>query len=203
MALLTLKIPEQQFELIRDRIGFILADEIAAQALIAPVTPELNAIVHLERFVPFDKTDMPCVNVVFASGSYGNQDVKNSTGSYKYNIDVYAKAKSTTTEGGDKLATIKLHRLLGIVRAILESPQYITLAFARPSLNRVTVVDIAVEQPQNTQDGSSVIMGRITFDVSVCESVQLLTGEDIGGYKTTVKMNETDTGYQFSNIVIP
>ena len=92
---------------------------------------------------------------------------------------------------------------MGIVRAILESPQYMTLAFPRPSLNRVTVVDIAIEQPQNTQDGSSVIMGRVTFDVSVCEGVQLLTGQDIGGYKTEVKMNETDKGYQFSNIVIP
>jgi len=203
MALLNLKIPEQQFEIVRDRIGFILADEIAAQALIAPATPELDATVFLERFVPFDKTDIPCLNVTFASGSYGNEDAKNSTGTYKYNIDVYAKAKSTTTDGGDKLATIKLHRLLGIVRAILESPQYMTLAFPRPSLNRVTVVDIAIEQPQNTQDGSSVIMGRVTFDVSVCEGVQLLTGQDIGGYKTEVKMNETDKGYQFSNIVIP
>jgi len=202
MAILNQKIPEQNFELVRDRIGFILADEIAAQALIAPLTPELDATVHLERFVPFDKTDMPCVNVVFASGNYDNQNTITSDGVYKYNIDVYAKSKTIGTDGGDKLASIKLHRLLGICRAILENPQYRTLGFALPSLQRVTVVDIVVEQPQNTQDGSSVIMGRLTFDVSVCESVQLQTGNNISGWETSVKMDETDTGYQFSKVTV-
>jgi hypothetical protein len=142
------------------------------------------------------------VNVVFASGSYGNQDSRNSTGSYKYMIDFYTSAKSTATDGGDKLATFKLHSLLGICRAILENPQYATLGIARPSLNRTTVADIAVEQPQNTQDGASVIMGRLTFDVSVCEGVQLIDANNIAGWETSVKMDETETGYQFSNVTV-
>lgn len=202
MAILTQKIPAQNFELIRDRIATILADEISAQSLIAPLTPELNATVFLERFVPFDKTDMPCVNVVFASGQYENQNTLTADAIYTYNIDVYAKAKSTLTDGGDKLATIKLHSIIGIIRAILENPAYRTLAFAAPSLQRVTVNDIAIEQPQNTQDGSSVIMGRLTFNVSVCESVQLKTANNIAGWETSVKMNETETGYQFSNVTV-
>lgn len=202
MALLTQKIPAQNFELVRDRIALILADEIAAQALIAPATPELDATVHLERFVPFSQTDMPCVNVVFASGVYENQNTLTADAIYKYNIDVYAKAKSTSTDGGDKLASIKLHSLLGICRAILENPQYRTLAFAAPSLQRVTVVDINIEQPQNTQDGSSVIMGRLTFDVSVCEGVQLQTANSISGWETSVQMDETPQGYQFSNVTV-
>jgi len=202
MAVLTQKISEQNFEIIRDRIALILADEIQAQSLIAPLTPELNATVHLERFVPFSQVDMPCVNVVFASGAYDNQNTLTADGLYKYNVDVYAKAKTTSTDGGDKLASIKLHRILGICRAILESPQYRTLAIAAPSLQRTTIVDINVEEPKNTQDGSSVIMGRLTFDVSVCEGVQLQSAQDIGGWKTEVKMNETETGYQFSNIVV-
>ncbi len=202
MALLTQKIPEQNFELVRDRIAEILADEILAQSLIVPLTPELNAKVFVERFVPFDKTDIPCVNVVFANGNYDNQNTLTADGLYKYNIDVYAKAKSTTIEGGDKLASIKLHRLLGICRAILENPQYRTLAFAPPSLQRVTVVDIAIEQPQNTQDGSSVIMGRLTFDVSVCEGTQLQSANNISGWETSVQMDETPQGYQFSNVTV-
>lgn len=202
MALLTEKIPEQNFELVRDRIAEILADEISAQSLIIPLTPELNATVFVERFVPFDKTDMPCVNVVFANGNYDNQNTLTADGLYKYNIDVYAKAKSTTIDGGDKLASIKLHRLLGICRAILENPQYRTLAFAPPSLQRTTVVDIAIEQPQNTQDGSSVIMGRLTFDVSVCEGTQLQSANNISGWETSVQMDETPQGYQFSNVTV-
>tara|TARA_R110002020_G_scaffold82386_1_gene203996 strand:- start:170 stop:778 length:609 start_codon:yes stop_codon:yes gene_type:complete len=202
MALLTQKIPEQNFELVRDRIALILADEISSQALISPPTPEYNATVFLERFVPFDKTDMPCINVVFASGDFENQNTLTADAIYKYNIDVYTKSKSTSTSGGDKLASIKLHRILGICRAILENPQYRTLAFAPPSLQRTTVSDIAVEEPKNTQDGSSVIMGRLTFDVSVCERVQLKDAEDIGGWKTEVKMNETEKGYQFSNVIV-
>ena len=202
MALLNLKIPEQNFELVRDRIGQVLADEILAQSLILPLTPLLNAEVFVERFVPFDKTDMPCLNVVFESGSYGNKDAKNTTGTYRYNIDVYASAKSTSTVSGDKIASVKLHRIIGICRAILENPQYRTLAFAPPSLNRVAVSDINIEQPQNTQDGSSIIMGRLSFDVSVCEGVQLIDANNISGYETEVKMNETETGYQFSNTPI-
>tara|TARA_R110002167_G_scaffold110087_4_gene280339 strand:+ start:4553 stop:5161 length:609 start_codon:yes stop_codon:yes gene_type:complete len=202
MALLNLKIPEQNFEIVRDRLALILADEIAAQAAIAPLTPELDATVHLERFVPFSQVDMPCVNVVFASGSYDNQNAKTVDGLYKYNIDVYAKAKSTSTDGGDKLASIKLHSILGICRAILESPQYRTLGLAAPSLQRVTVVDINVEEPKNTQDGSSVIMGRLTFDVSVCEGVQLQIANNIAGWETSVEMDETDTGYKFSKVIV-
>ena len=202
MALLTQKIPAQNFELVRDRIATILADEISAQALIAPLTPELDATVHLERFVPFDKVDMPCVNVVFANGNYDNQNTLTADGIYKYNIDVYTKSKTIGTDGGDKLATIKLHSLLGMIRAILENPQYRTLAFAPPSLQRVTVVDIAVEQPQNTQDGSSVIMGRLTFDVSVCEGTHLQTANNISGWETSVQMDETPQGYQFSNVTV-
>jgi hypothetical protein len=202
MALLTQKIPEQNFELVRDRIALILADEISAQAAIVPLTTEMDATVHLERFVPFSQVDMPCVNVVFSSGSYDNQNTLTADGLYKYNIDVYMKSKTIGTDGGDKLASIKLHRLLGICRAILENPKYRTLGFAPPSLQRVTVVDINIEEPQNTQDGSSVIMGRLTFDVSVCEGTQLDSGNNISGWETSVQMDETPQGYQFSKVTV-
>lgn len=202
-AILTQKIPQQNFELIGARIFEILRDEIAAQALIAPVTPELNATVFHERFVPFDKTDMPCVDVIFSNGTYDNQNTKTADGVYKYFIDVYCKSKTVGTDRGDKLASLQLHRILGICRAILESPQYRTLAFAAPSIQNTTVVDVAIEQPNNTQDAQSVIMGRLTFDVSVCESVQLLTANNIAGWETSVEMDESGSGYQFSNTPIP
>jgi hypothetical protein len=100
------------------------------------------------------------------------------------------------------LASIKLHKLLGICRAILENPKYRTLGFAPPSLQRVTVADINIEEPQNTQDGSSVIMGRLTFDVSVCEGTQLGVGNNISGWETSVQMDETPQGYQFSKVTV-
>lgn len=202
MPLITEKIGNQNFELIRDRIALILADEITNQSTISPVSPELNAKVFTERFVPFSHVDMPCVNVVFARGVMQDQYTQQNLAVHQYFIDIYSSAKTDGLVGGDEIASKKLHRLCGIVLAILENPQFRTLGFQPPSIQHTKVVDIAVEQPQNTQDATSLIMGRVTFDVHVPEKVSLLNANNIAGWETNVQMGESLSGYQFSKVVI-
>lgn len=202
MALLTEKIPQQNFEIVRDRIALILADEISNQSAILPATPDLNPTVWTERFVPFSHVEFPAVNVIFSSGNFVDQYTTHDLAVHKYYIDVYAKSPTIGSDGGDKLASIKLHRMLGICRAILENPQYRTLAFAPPSLQHTKVVDISIEQPQNNQDAESVVMGRLTFDVHVPEKMQLLTANNISGWETSVELNESLKGYEFSNVTV-
>ena len=72
-------IGQQKFELIRDRIAEILSTEIANQATIEghDLWTE-NIFVWLERTAPFDKSELPCINVSMSSGEFDN---------YKSNCD--------------------------------------------------------------------------------------------------------------------
>lgn len=196
MSVIENVIPQQAFERIRDRIGSILLDEINHQVLIS-YDNEIEAGVYIERFVPFDKTEMPAINVTLARGSYDNKNSISADGTYNYSIDVYTSAKSSDAKKGDSLSAVRLHRLLGICRAILENPQYKTLGFAAPFIARVSVVDINIAEPIK-QDAISVIMGRLTLAVRVPENVELITPRLIEGYDTTVKLGLTNKGYQFS-----
>jgi len=127
MSKLTAIIPAQGFELIRDRIAVILVDEIANQITLG-IGAEFNAKVFVERIVPIDKSETPLINVLYSRTGYDNNDFDSSDGQNTYHIDIYAKAnaKPSTNSEADNLAQVKLARLIGIVRAILESPHYLT-----------------------------------------------------------------------------
>jgi len=189
-------IQEQNYELVRDRIGEILIDELDHQALIS-YNPEIDATVYVEYKPAFDASQMPAVNVSLANGNYDNKDMAQVDGEYLYHIDAYARANSTQDNDGSSLATYRLHRLLGICRAILENPQYKTLGFEAPSISRVAVQSIDIQEPAK-QDAYSTAMGRLIFMVKVVETVELITPRLIDGYDTQVKLGETDLGYIFS-----
>lgn len=197
MAILNGIIPQQNFELIRDRIPIILTDELTNQATLTGDS-NLNASVFSERIVPVDTANMPAVNVMFSNGSSNFFVTNYNNYVYTYFIDIYTKAKSTDLARAGYLSTANCHQLLGVCRAILESPQYRTLLFPAPSLSHTSVTDIAISEPKNNTDTESVMMGRLTFSVEVCEGVQLLDAGLIGGMDTIVKMNETDEGYIYS-----
>lgn len=199
MPLLIGAIPEQNFEIVRDRIGIILADELPSQATLN-ANPDLDAKVSSERFIPVGHTDTPLVNVALARGNFDNNKVVSTDGTYTYFIDVYTSSPSSDGVDGDAEASRKLHRLLGVIRAILEAPVYNRLGLAPPSLSNTTVVDIQIQEPVNNQDAASVVMGRITFSVRVCERVELIVGNLIDSYQTTIKLNDTDKGYFYESV---
>lgn len=197
MALINNVIPSQNFELVRDRIGEILATEFAFQFTLTS-NPELNPIVHVERIVPFDHTDMPCINVLLSRGNFDNITAKKSDGTYQFNIDIYAKSKSSQNQGGDSRASFIVQKLVGMAMAILENPRYNTLGFAAPSVSHTQVSDISIADPNNNQDAENIMMGRLSFQVRINENVELLTANNIVGYGTTVTLSETEQGYIFT-----
>ena len=71
-------IPAQQYETIRDKIGLILYEELVNQFTLT-TDEDLNVKVFVERFVAFDKTDFPCLNVVFSGGNYDNKNKQDAT----------------------------------------------------------------------------------------------------------------------------
>lgn len=193
-ALITGIIPSQNFELVRDRIGQILSLEIGNQYTLTG-NEDLNATVYNDRIVPYDKTDCPAINVSFVSSNYTSKFVNSVDGSNIYNIDVYCLAPSTATDTADKLANIRLHKLLGICRTILSDPQYRTLLFTAPSMAHVSVRDIKIAAPEAMQDSSAIVMGRLTFMVNCPETVQLLDAPLVASHLTSIKLSDSDKGY--------
>lgn len=195
MSLIPALISPQAFEIIRDQLGLILKVEFHAQSVLNSSNKDIDPAVWIERFIPFKQTDMPALNIMLASGSLGEQTVRQTNGTYTFFIDIHTKAKSTTTEDGDVKAVFKLHRLLGIARAILEDTRYKTLGFTTPFIISRHVTDIQINQPSPDGEGANVVMGRLTLVVRAPEVVVLPGAVQLIDNKTTIKMSETEKGY--------
>lgn len=194
MSIISTVIGSQAYELIRNRISEILADEIANQSALG--SDVSNATVWLERFTPFDNTELPAVNVGLATGNFTGQTLLQSNGTYQYNIDAYVSAETTDTAESDVLAYKKLHRLLGVMRAILENSQYKTLLFAPPFIMNRSVESLSFADPK--KDSSiAVAMGRLSFQVKAVETTETLDGAMIQESITSVKLALTDKGYKY------
>lgn len=201
MSIITGVIPPQAFEVIRDRVGEILADELANQFTLT-ANASLNPPVEVERYRAVDATELPLLVVNVARGSYDNKHAITSDGTYLYNIDGYVRGASSSGQDGDNLASITLQRILGICRAILENPGYKTLGFAPPFIERVFVQEIGIAEPERT-DKENIMMGRLTLLVRVPEDVELITPVDLDVFSTQVKLEETEKGYIFTGPDIP
>lgn len=189
-------IPERSFETVRNRIGEILADEISNQFNVLTQDLNLNAKVWVERFIPFGHAEIPAVNVCLNRGMYSGQTAVQADGTYNFHIDLYVKAKTDATDDGDKKAIFRLHRLGGVIQAILENPVYQTLGFQAPFVMSRHVKEFLIADPSGTiKEATSAVMGRLNFSVLVPESYQLKVPNLIAGYDTTVKLYETEEGY--------
>src|SRR6478609_6993711 len=113
-------IDPQAYEVVRDRVGRILAEELENQYALSGNDREFKVSSWIERMVPFDKTELSAVNVCLAEGSFDGDTVIQSDGTYRYYVDVYVNAKSKNDEDGDVRAMYKLHRILGLCRAIIK-----------------------------------------------------------------------------------
>jgi hypothetical protein len=198
MALLTEIIPKQNFEVVRDLIGAILAVEVSNQFALTGKA-ELNAKVYCERTIPFAYNNLPAINVMFSGGTYDLQTQQKTDGTYKYFIDCYTSAQTEGTLDGDKLALTRLHSLLGICRAILEAPVYKRLGLAAPSIERAFASGIDIAQPENDQDATSTVFGRLTFEVRVPETVELQKAVTLAGFDTAVSINVSSEGYYWTS----
>lgn len=197
MSVIPSIIPPQAFEIIRDRIGSILADELLNQSVLDANNPEIKATVWVERFVPFSHTEMPACNVMLSRGQLDGHSAIRTDGTYTYFIDFYTKAVTTAALQGDTVAIFRLHKLIGMARAILENPRYKTLGFVPPFIMFRRAGEITIADP-GQQDAISSVMGRLVFNVKVTENTELIAPAIIAGYNTSVKLHETDLGYFYS-----
>jgi hypothetical protein len=196
MALIANIIGESSFERIRNRIGEIIATELAHQYYLDS-DETLNANVWIERFVKFDATDCPSVNVRLATGDYSNQHQGHTDGEYLFNIDFYTSAPSTDESEGDTASVFKLQKLMAVCRYILDDPQYKTLGFTTLLIMNRNVRSLLIDGG-DSGDNQSVAMGRLVFAVKAPESNVLLTPTPLGGVDTLVRLSLTNKGYVFT-----
>jgi len=197
MSVIDSVIPPQAFEVIRDRIGRIIAEELDNQFQIS-YNPDFRVKNWIERFLQFDKTELPSVNVIFGEGTYDGQTTIQSDGTYKFHIDCYVNAKTNQGGPGDVRAMGKLHRLLGLCRAIIDDSRNKTLQFSvRPGFIMYRHVEsIQIENPrQKEHDADSSVMGRLTVVVKAPEITSYSQPRNLASFITTVKLADTDRGY--------
>lgn len=191
-------IPPQGFEVIRDRIGEIIFEELSNQVAMS-YNAEIDAEVYVERSNQIDKTECPLLNISLANGIYDNKSNNaNVTGTYTFDIDAYTNAKTNDSQSGDERAALKLQRILGVVRAILENPVYRTLGYTPGFITRTYCSEINIAVPgAGKLDTLNTMMGRISFTVQAVENTELIEPELIAGYETSLKMELTDRGYKY------
>ena len=189
-------IPEQNFERIRNEVASILALEFAAQFILTS-NALFSAGIWIERFIPFDKLELPAIKVFYVSSSYKNNTFGSSKGECKIHIEVTVNAKDSASEGGDKKASINCQFLMGKIRFILSHPEYKTLGFSLPGfINGREITDMNVAEPNPNQDGLHTITSNLMLNVRYEENNGDLTSTPGLIYSSQIKIDESEKGYK-------
>ena len=209
MPLIPGEIPVQYFELIRDRLGLIIYQELENQwtqfgdeDLEAPLpnpqistTPE-SLKVYIDRIVPIDESECPVVNISYNGATYEKNPLR-AEGSNTFFIDVYTKASGDEGSDADTVAAVKLQKILGKIAFILRHSYYKTLGFAPGFIGGLKISSIQIGSAKDLNDLNGCIMGRITFDVIASENVTPVATSDLQGFYTTAKMYLSNRGFVY------
>ena len=196
-AIITEIIPKQNFELVGEQIGAILTLELANQKVIQPLRlPEAHTV-FFERIVSVGHTEEVVIITSFDSFNTLHKTQSDTQAGTNYFIDVYASGAAKGDDSGDKIVAIKLLKYVGLCRYILQTHKYKTLGFAPGFIGGVGVQNIQMFEQQNTPDANFSRMCRINFQVRINESQQLYEGVLLDDNITSVKLEETELGYQY------
>lgn len=192
MSRIDYAIPSQAYELIRDRIGEILTDEVANQIDLS-YDVDLNAVVLIEDRDPIDKVQLNAIVVSLATGQYSNKNQGSSVdGGYLYFIDIYTNAKERFNKSGSYRAATVAHKLSRYVRCILEHQEYKTLGYQPGFVMRTGFVEFNIRDVTPSTDSLSTYMIRMVFKVDANEITNAKVPNLIDGYDTRV-----DVIYQY------
>lgn len=186
-------IPVSNVEVIRDKIASILLDELYNQYQLSG--DELfNIKVWLERFVPFDKTEIPTINVYYTNSSVIEKTPNTSKLKSSYNIDIYYNSKASQLVRGDVNSSLMLHKLLMVCRFILQNTNYLSLNINDLFIYTTYIDNIAITQPSE-KDGTFTIGATINYVVEHEEYNGELSGILGNIFNAQIKLNDTDKGY--------
>lgn len=202
MGLIRNIIPPQADELIRNRIGAILKDEIDCQFRQYNSDAFINDL-WIERVHPFDPTELPAVNVSIPKGDYENSHQGSADGVYTFFVDVHTQSKSNEIDGGDTLANFQMKRLLGICRYILADPLYKTLGFTPGAfIEQVRITGFEIKPNYRDHNGMwaaalNSSMGRLVVAAKANQTNTLITPPLLATHTTQIRLDLTNKGYKY------
>jgi hypothetical protein len=200
MAQINKVIGPQNYEIVRDRIGSIIADELNNQFQIA-YDPDLRLSVWNERTIPFDNDkEMPSINVMLAEDQFDYQTPVDVIGNARYFVDLYFAGAHGGNDGryGDSKANWTMQKVMGKVRSILMHSAYKTLGFTPGFIANRHVESINIQLPdQKRLDAEHVVMGRLVVSVRMNETSPGVDPTVLNDFVTTIKIEETDLGYLY------
>lgn len=198
MAVITETIPPQAYEIVQNRIGEILAEEIANQVDIQGLTDEVE--VFVERIEPFDKSEDVMISLAYREGLYEGQTQQNTQGHYTYFIDVFCTGKGVGDEPPSTNVRNKIFKYIGMVRYILSSGKMPTLGFAPGLIGGKYVTKMTLDTDysnfgnHSNYDGAFIRFCRIHFIVRVQENQLLWEGIPLEGNDTNIQYETTNRG---------
>jgi hypothetical protein len=206
-------IAQANFEIVRDQIGAIIKVELDKQAALwgtqpqagPPAVPgipnnDLTAEVFIERLTPVDRSEGNVINVVVNSMDLDNQNQFTQRNSVVFAIDVFTNALETEAVDGCYLSGAKLHRLIGLIRSILQSPIYVKLGFQSGIVESRSVYKVLFSEKDDNHDTINSRMARIFLKVAIHEKTTGITPIEAGSYSTIVKLELTEKGYKFNYV---
>lgn len=222
MTISTLIDKQDTFEIVRDQIAQILADEVASQmalAVLAAKDPDdWKLRVFTERSNPWEQLlnaqvadTSPIVNVWYDNSNFDSSAstvVERQKTDAVYNIDCYGYGVSKDDGGsghipGDKEAAFEVQRALRLVRNILMSAEYTYLDLRKIVWGRWPQA-ITVFQPQ--LDGRSVqqvVGARIQFRVVFNEFSPQVESVELEAVQVDIKRAEDGSVVAEADYVYP
>ncbi len=200
MTLIDHKIPVQRYELIRDRIYLVLKGEFDNQVYNYSDSACAGVNWFQSRTIPLDKTESASIVIATFQASYSNKNALSTDGSYKYYLKFMVNAKSNASTQGDQSSSLRLEKLMGIVRYVLEHPNYYNLLFGNDGqyfIKHTEVTNFQIDVEMQSKDAQNSSFGEMIFTV-VAEEIEtpnqanLLVSSD-----TSVFIELTDKGYQY------
>jgi len=188
--LITEIIPDQPFQIIQNRVGEILLEEITAQHVLQSL--ESSFEVFVERIHPYDVSED--VVITLACREQDNQEYtqQSSHGQNLYFIDIFCGGIESADRSLSEDVRLKLFKYVGIVKYILNSGKYPTLGFPRGLIGNKHVKKVTFDTDysnwgnHSNYDGSGIRFCRILFLVTAREETQLWEGIPLQGNDSVV-----------------
>ena len=198
MSLISVNIPKQGFEVVRDAIAAIIKTELDNQKTLKTLSDNIK--VFSGRSAGFNQSEQLMINVLVDAGTTERTFESGAHMAVVYFIDIYTSAKENSENIGGKVSSDKRDLYSGMIRYILNDNHYQTLGLPRGLIMSTAVTGFDNFESQNAQDAAFVKMARIAFSVRVNESYSLWQGIEINTIFTKVNLELTDLGYIYETV---